>query len=105
MPHQRLETASTGELPQLDGAIPARASEPTAIGGKRQAMHHVGMPGERLPEPSRSALLPLPQPDRAREVTTAEQAAIRAPGQCEDRTGMGLVLHRRAERGLPQPDD
>src|SRR6266849_4458264 len=81
-----------------------RAGENAAVGGKGQAAHQGGMPGERLPAASRSGLLHLPQPDRARDVATGKLAAIRAPGQREDRTGMRYVLQRRAQRSLPEPD-
>ncbi len=56
MPHQRLETASASrlpDLPELDGAIPTRAGEPAAIGGKGQSPHPVAMPPERLHAASR----------------------------------------------------
>src|SRR5438034_2405963 len=104
MSHQRLQTASTGGFPQLDGAIPARAGENAAVGGKGQAAHQVGMPGERLHAGCWLAVPDLPEPGRARDVATGEQAPIRAPGSREDRTGMRYVLHRRAQRSLPEPD-
>lgn len=49
MSHQRLETAPAGGFLELDGAIPARAGENAVVGGKGQAAHQGGMPGERLP--------------------------------------------------------
>src|SRR2546425_3872698 len=107
MPHQRLETASASRLPDLtefDGAIITRAGEPTAIGGKGQSPHPVAMPRERLHAGSRPGLLPLPQPKRAREVATGEQAPIRAPGQREDRTGMRQLLEGGAQLRIPEPD-
>src|SRR6266550_2737697 len=100
MSHQRLETASTGELPQLDGAIPARADKNAAIGGKGQAAHQIGMPGERLHAGCWLAVPDLPEPGRARDVATCEQAPIRAPGSREDRTGMRYVLHSRTSPRL-----
>src|SRR6266566_4326858 len=80
MSYKRLQTASVGEFPQLDRAIPARADENAAVRGKGQAAHQVGMPRERLHNANRTGSLPPPEPNRAREVASGEQAPIRAPG-------------------------
>src|SRR5437773_12012615 len=53
---------------------------------------------------SRPGLLPLPQPKRAREVATGEQAPMRAPSQREDRTGMQHVLEGGAQLRIPKPN-
>src|SRR5260370_3559595 len=74
MPHQRLDTASAFEFPQLDAAIPARAGEPAAIGGKGQSANPVAMPLECLRAASQPGLLPLPPPDLAREVAAVQPA-------------------------------
>src|SRR3989440_755580 len=104
MPLKRLQTASAGKFPQLDAAIPASAGQSAPVGGKGQAPHQVAMPGERLHAGSRPVLLPLPQPDRARDVATGKQAPIRAPGQREDRTGMRHVLQGGAQLRIPEPE-
>ena len=84
IPRERLEIAPTFDLPQLDGAIPARADENTAIGGKGQAAHPDTMPSEGLHAGGSPTGWNRPQPDRACEVATGEQAPIRAPGQRDD---------------------
>src|SRR2546421_7986386 len=59
---------------------------------------------ERLHAASRPGRLPLPEPNRAREVATGEQAPIRAPGQREDRAGMRHLLKEGAQLRVPEPD-
>src|SRR5260370_39295732 len=91
MAHQGLPTASSPrlpDLPQLEGAIPARAGKSAAIWGKGQSPHPVDMPPERLHAGSSPGLLPPPQPNVSIKAATGEQAPIRAPGQREDRTRM-----------------
>src|SRR6266702_4166094 len=105
MPHKRLQTASACEFPQLEGAIPARAGHSAAVGGKGQSPHPVAMPREYLHAASRPGLLPLPQPNRAREVATGEQASIRTPGQRIHRASVaieGLAVHTPV--GVPESD-
>src|SRR2546426_11445080 len=104
MPSQRLNTASAFSVPQLDGAIPARAGEPAAVGGKGQSAYRVAMPLKCLHAASRSGLVPLPQPKRAREVATGEQTPIRAVGQREGRTRMRHLLEGGAQLRIPEPD-
>src|SRR2546423_9309960 len=101
---KRLQTASAGKVPQLQGAIPACAAESAAVGGKGQSPHPVAMLRERLHAASRPGRLPLPEPNRAREVATGEQAPIRAPGQREDRAGMRHLLKEGAQLRVPEPD-
>ncbi len=104
MPLKRLQTASAGQFPQLDAAIPARTSQPAPVGGKGQSRYPVAMPLKRLHAGSRPGLLPLPQPQRAHDAATGEQAPIRAPGQREDRTGMRQVREGCAQLRIPEPD-
>src|SRR6266567_2953480 len=101
---KRLETASTGQVPQLDGAIPARAGESAAVWGKGQSPYPVAMLREDLGAASRPGRLPLPEPNRAREVSTGEQVPIRAPGQRENRAGMQQLLKEGAQLRVPEPD-
>src|SRR5260370_573181 len=52
----------------------------------------------------RPGLLPLPQPTLSLEITTSEQAPIRAPGQRADRTGRWHLLQGDAQPRVPEPD-
>ncbi len=61
------------------------------------------MARERLHAASRPGRLSLPQPNRAHCVPTGETASIRAPGQREDRAGMGHLLKRGAQLRIPEP--
>src|SRR4051794_2451275 len=100
----RLQTAPAFDFPQLNGAIPARAGESAAVGGKGQSPHPVAMPLKRPHDASRPVRPPLPDRNRAREVATGEPAPLRAPCQREDRAGMRQRLEESAQLRIPEPD-
>src|SRR5256714_7488407 len=97
-PLAQKKVACLSQLPQLDAAIPARASQEAFVGRKGQSPHPAAMPDEALDAGCRVAplLLPdLPQPQRARAGAGCEQAPIRitcppdrVPGQRGDRVRM-----------------
>src|SRR5438876_481240 len=62
------------------------------------------MPLKRLHAESRSGLLHLPEPNRAGDVATGEQAPMRVPGQQVDRTGMRQLPAGGAALGVPEPN-
>src|SRR6266849_7450008 len=107
MPHQRLAQAKATclfQLPQLNAAIPARASQEAFVGRKGQSPHPTAMPYEAHDARRWVDRPDLPQPDRARIVASGEQVPIRTPGQRGDRAGMRHLLEEGAQLRVPEPD-
>src|SRR5207244_4955325 len=92
------------QLPQLDAAIPARASQEAFVGRKGQSPHPTAMPYEALDAGRWAARPDLPQPDRARIVASGEQVPISTPGQRGDRAGMRHLLAEGAQLRVAAPE-
>src|SRR6266576_6999417 len=102
-PLAQAKAACLSQLPQLDAAIPARASQEALVERKGQSPHPTAMPYEALDAGRWAARPDLPQPDRARIVASGEQVPISTPGQRGDRAGMRQRLEEGAQLRIPEP--
>ena len=101
---QRLEDASTGNIPELDRLVPAGTGKQAPVGGKGQSHPPVGVPLQDRDARGRPALLSLPEPDLPIEAESGEQVPIGTPGDGKDRMRMRERLKQCARLRIPKPD-
>src|SRR5215468_11164602 len=106
MPRECLETVKAFYFPQLDGPVPTRTRELTAIGREGQSCHPLSMSRMCPRVYAGLCLLWFPHPNASIGVSTDEQSPIRTPSQRVRRATLtSQLLHVRAALGIPQLDE